>query len=118
MKRTAVLIVLFLLLFAAVSGTALAAGKLTVKSETFVVLPYSDYHAGYVYAELENTGDKPVEYTGGLLELFDEEGNSIDAEGAIPLLSRRVGARGKPDFCTSGRALKKPLTKASSAIIF
>ena len=80
MKRTAVLTVLFLLLFALISGTALAAGKMTVKSETFIVLPYLDYHAGYLYAEVENTGDKPVEYTGGLFELFDEEGNSIEAE--------------------------------------
>ncbi len=64
MKRTAVLIVLFLLLFAAVSGYGSCRREITVKSETFVVLPYSDYHADR-YAELENTGDKPVEYTGG-----------------------------------------------------
>lgn len=30
-----------------------AAGKLSVVQETFYVLPYIDYHAGYVYAEVK-----------------------------------------------------------------
>ena len=47
------------------AGTALAAGKLTVAQETFFVLPYSTYYQGVVYAELTNSGDKPVELSGG-----------------------------------------------------
>jgi len=72
---------LFTLLFVMVlfSGVASAAGKLTVTQEAFYVLPFLDYNSGYVYAEVENTGDKPVGFNGGLLELFDADGNSIES---------------------------------------
>lgn len=77
MKKTLLALLVVMLLSPTV---AFAAGKLTVSEEIFIVLPYSSYHAGYVYAELENTGDKPVEYNGGLVEFFDEDGNSIESE--------------------------------------
>ena len=48
--------------------------------ENFYVLPYWSGFAGYVYAEVKNIGDKPVQFNGGLLELFDAEGNSIESE--------------------------------------
>lgn len=73
-------IILLLSIFAI---PTLAAGKLSVVQEKFYVLPYSSYHAGYVFAEVKNIGDKPVEFNGGLLELFDEEGNSIESENYI-----------------------------------
>lgn len=59
---------------------AFAAGKLVVSDETMTVCEsYSGYTA-YIYAILENTGDKPVEFNAGLIELLDAEGESIDAE--------------------------------------
>jgi len=73
------ILVSFLVILSLCPTVALAAGKLTVTNEVFIVLPYSSYHAGYIYAELENTGDKPVEYSGGLLELYDADGNSIES---------------------------------------
>ncbi|NLF29022.1 MAG: hypothetical protein GX592_14090 [Clostridiales bacterium] len=46
--------------------------------ESLLVLPYySDGYYGYVFAELTNAGDKPVEFSSGLVELFDADGNSI-----------------------------------------
>ena len=58
---------------------ASAAGKLTVTQEAFFVRPYLSYFAGEVYAEVSNTGDKPVSFNGGLLELFDPNGDSIES---------------------------------------
>lgn len=75
MKR---LLTFFLaLLMAVLPLAALAAGKLSVAQETFTVLPYLDYHAGFIFAELQNTGDKPVAFNDALLELYDKEGNAI-----------------------------------------
>ena len=80
MKRLATLLLALTIALLSMPMTAYAAGKLTVTNETFIVLPFLSYHSGEVYAELENTGDKPVQYTGGLLELYDAEGDSIEAE--------------------------------------
>ena len=63
---------------------AMAAGKLEISQETFYVMPYySDNYAGYVYAEVENVGDKPVVFNGGLLELFNADGDSIEANDYV-----------------------------------
>lgn len=69
-----------LILLAGLSGAAAAQGNLTVAQETFLVLPYEDYYEGNVYAEVENTGDMPVQFSGGLFELFDTAGNSIGSQ--------------------------------------
>lgn len=59
---------------------AFAAGKLEVADESMTVCEsYSGYTA-YVFAILENTGDKPVEFNAGLLELLDADGEAIDAD--------------------------------------
>ena len=83
MKKSKCGFVLIILLVTLLSGTALAAGKLSVVQEKFIVMPYITYHAGYVYAEVKNTGDKPVEFNGGLLEMYDKEGNSIESTNWI-----------------------------------
>ena len=71
---------LVLVMALTMSSAAFAAGKLSVTDESMTVCEsYSGYTA-YVYAVLENTGDKPVEFNAGLLELLDAEGDSIDAE--------------------------------------
>ena len=60
-------------------GSALAAGKLTVTQENFyVVNGYSIY--GYALARIENTGDRPVEYSAALLEIYDKEGNTLASD--------------------------------------
>lgn len=83
MKRLLSLVLISLLMVSLIPGTALAAGKISVVQETFMVLPYIGYHAGYVYAEVKNTGDKAVEFAGGLLELYDADGNSIESTDYI-----------------------------------
>ena len=58
------------------SCPALAAGKMVVDQENFhVTSGYSVY--GYAYAKVENTGDKPVEFSAGLLEVYDENGDTL-----------------------------------------
>ena len=58
---------------------ALAAGKLTVNQERMIALDSYGTVDVDVYAEVENTGDKPVEFSAGLVELFDADGNTIDS---------------------------------------
>ena len=58
------------------SCPALAAGKMTVDHENFHVTDsYSVY--GYAFAKVENTGDKPVEFSAGLLEIYDANGDTL-----------------------------------------
>lgn len=83
MKRSLCWFVTLVLTAAMFTGTALAAGKLSVEQEKFIVMPFLTYHAGYVYAQVKNTGDKPVEFDGGLLEMYDKEGNSIESTHRI-----------------------------------
>lgn len=93
MKRFVICLLALVLLLSTGALPVSAAGKLSVVQEAFYVLPYLDYHAGYVYAEVRNIGDKPVEFNGGLLELYDPEGNSIEAENYL---------RCYPDFLDAG----------------
>ncbi len=58
---------------------AFAAGKLTVNQERMIALDSYGSVDVEVYAEVENTGDKPVEFSAGLVELFDADGNTIDS---------------------------------------
>ncbi len=65
-----------LMILVLLCGSALAAGKLSVTQENFYAVEgYSLY--GYVFARIENTGDKPVEYSSGLLEVYDADGNTL-----------------------------------------
>lgn len=69
-----------LLLIAFSFNGALAMGKLVSTQEKMAVIPYYDtYYYGYVFAELTNSGDKPVEFSSGLMELFDSDGNSLSS---------------------------------------
>ena len=55
---------------------AMAAGKMAVDQENFHVTDnYSVY--GYAFAKVENTGDKPVEFSAGLLEVYDANGDTL-----------------------------------------
>lgn len=59
-------------------ASALAAGKLTVNQETYT--PVAGYSfIGYVFAEVENTGDKNIEFGNGLLEILTADGDPMDS---------------------------------------
>lgn len=66
------------LVFIAVTLPALAAGKLVATQENLYIIPYysTSVYCNF-YAELTNNGDKPVEFSSGLLELYDTDGNTI-----------------------------------------
>lgn len=79
MKKITALVLSTLLLLTLFTGVAGAAGKLTVTQESFFVRAYTSKSiAAYVYAQVENTGDKPVKFSSSLFEIFDAEGNVID----------------------------------------
>ena len=80
MVRKACLLGILVFLFLLLTNQAFAAGKLVATVENLCVIPYyADAYYGYVYAELSNTGDKPVQFSNGLMELFDPDGNSISS---------------------------------------
>ncbi len=59
------------------SASALAAGKLTVNQETYFVTEGYSLKC-FVFAEVENTGDKSIEFDNGLLEMLTEDGEPTD----------------------------------------
>lgn len=69
-----------LVLLAGLTGAAAAQGNLAVVQEKFLVLPYETYYEGSVYAQVKNTGDMPVQFSGGLFELFDAAGKSFKSQ--------------------------------------
>lgn len=70
------LVVLMVCLICCLSATALAAGKLSVTQENFHKIDmFSAY--GYLYAKVENVGDKPIKVNAGLLEIYDENGDPL-----------------------------------------
>ncbi|MHC1787562.1 MAG: hypothetical protein AB9880_10915 [Christensenellales bacterium] len=79
MKKT--LLSCFLLVAALAWLTqASAAGRLDIVQENLHQIPYYDKTVTcYYFAELTNSGDKPVEFTRGLLELYDPAGNSVES---------------------------------------
>ena len=57
-------------------SNAFAAGKLSVTQENFhFIAGYWNY--GYVYAKVENVGDKPIKVNAGVLEIYDADGEVI-----------------------------------------
>lgn len=72
-------LVLALAVLAALPGSSLAAGKMTAVQENFyVVNSYSIY--GYVFARVENTGDRPVGYSAALLEIYNANGDPLASD--------------------------------------
>ena len=80
MKKTLLAALVASLLLCVLAGSALAAGKATVTQEAFYVRPFLDYYAGEVYAEITNTGDRPVIFNGGLIELYNPDGDAIESD--------------------------------------
>lgn len=90
-KRGCVLLAMVAVLLC-MALTASAAGKLSTTQEKWYVLSYLDYYAGYVYAEVKNVGDKPVEFNGGLLELYDAEGNPVESSSYLRCYPKTLDA--------------------------
>ncbi len=60
--------------------SALAAGKLTVVQETYTPARlYSDTYAGYIFAEVTNSGDKNIEFANGIFEILTEDGEALES---------------------------------------
>lgn len=70
---------LLVLALALLPAFAFAAGKATVTQEAFYVTSFLSYFAADMYAEVTNTGDKPVQFNGGLLELYNPDGDAIES---------------------------------------
>ena len=79
MRRTTAIILACMLVLAFPCGT-LAAGKAAVTQEAFYVRPFTTYFAGEIYAEVTNTGDKPVVFNGGLVELYNPSSDAIESK--------------------------------------
>ena len=76
-KRAAALAMALALVANAVP--AMAAGKVSVEQEDFYVVDsYTIY--GYGYAKVENTGDRAVQVSNGLLEIYDANGDVLVTE--------------------------------------
>ena len=55
---------------------ALAAGKLEVTHENLMLLDEYGFE-GYVFARVDNTGDKPIKINAGVMELYNADGDAI-----------------------------------------
>lgn len=88
---------LVLALALCMSTAALAAGKLEVNCDTAYALPSGDNVYGYLYAQTENTGDKSIEYSDGLFELYDADGEVL-ASNAYLTCCPRVLQAGETGF--------------------
>ena len=92
--------VLLALLLSLGCGSALAAGKLIVNQEAYVPLAWFDSFAGYVFAEIQNTGDKNVEFNSGVFEILDGEGEAV-ADGSLYAAYPNVLAPGETGYIFS-----------------
>lgn len=81
MKKIAAVLLLAALLL---PGLAMAAGKMSVVQENFVVTEEYGVYA-HTFAKVENTGDKPVRLASALVEVFDKNGDSLEAKNHIGL---------------------------------
>lgn len=76
------LLVIFVCLLCSISVCGLAAGKLSVTQENFHLIDmFAAY--GYLYAKVENIGDKPIKVNAGLLEIYDENGDPLTSTDYI-----------------------------------
>ncbi len=77
MKKFAVLSLVFIIM-AMLSVSAFAEGELTVTQDSLFIFDNDD--DGYFCAKVENTGDEPVYYRSGELNLYDEDNNAFVTE--------------------------------------
>jgi copper(I)-binding protein len=65
------------------STGVLAAGKIEVSQDCAYALASGESVYGYLYAQVANTGDKPIEYSDGLFELYDADGEVLASESYL-----------------------------------
>jgi hypothetical protein len=83
MRKSLAVFLSLLLILMVTTPVALAAGKLSVTQENFYVLQrYGSVYA-YVFAKIENVGDKPVQYNAGLFEVYDANGDTLNSTDYI-----------------------------------
>jgi hypothetical protein len=70
------LLIVVVLSFACTS--AFAAGKLTVTQEHMIAYDYYGSAKAQIFAEVQNTGDKTVQFSAGIAEILDADGNAIE----------------------------------------
>lgn len=78
-RKLSLLLICSLCVTLLIPYSALAAGRATVTNETIFVRPFLGYYAAEVYAEVTNTGDKPIVFNGGLIELYNPDGDGIES---------------------------------------
>ncbi len=76
MKRMLAITLVLCLIVIASPVTVFAAGKIAVTQENCITLDDWGVNS-YVYARIENTGDKPAEYSSGLFEVYDTNGDTL-----------------------------------------
>lgn len=76
MKRMLAITLALCMIAAASPITAFAAGKMVSTQESFITLDEWGTES-YVYARVENTGDMPAEYSSGLFEVYDTNGDTL-----------------------------------------
>lgn len=74
MKKAIAFLLALSMCFICTAG--MAAGKLNVAQENFHVVE-GTWSYGYVYAKVENVGDKPIKINAGVLEIYDGDGAAI-----------------------------------------
>lgn len=85
MKKFLSIALLAVLLITVMPVGAFAAGKLEVTQENFFVTELGSIY-GYCFARIENTGDKRAEYSAGLFEIYDANGDTLTSESYMSVL--------------------------------
>lgn len=111
MKKTCCFFFVLMLLLTLMIHPVFAAGKLSVVQEKFYVLPYLSYHAGYLFVEVKNIGDKPVEFNGGLLELYGTDGDSIESTNYMSCYPKFLDP-GETGFMYLSKSVKEATDKS------
>lgn len=89
MKRSYLVFVILAVMCLA-GSTAFAAGKLSTTQENFYVTQSGSSFYGNVYAKVENVGDHNAEYSAGLLEIYDESGDTLASDSYLSVFGRYV----------------------------
>ena len=84
------IVTLFLIIALLLPVSALAAGKLVATQENFYVIHSWNSFYGYTFMKLENTGNKPVEFSAGLFEIYDANGDTLASDSSFTTYGRYV----------------------------
>lgn len=103
-------LVLTLCLALSFTVTAYAAGKVNTAQENFVTLD-SWGTTSYAYARIENVGDKPIEYSAGLFEVYDANGDTVTSSSYLNVYGK-VLQPGEYTYVKSHASLDEPHSSA------